>query len=163
MRSWRRRRVVLTGVALLIACVTGMVVNWRNSRDEAPQLAYGLRRWSIPELKLDLVWLEPRTFTMGDSAEDLRPASGEIEHIVRLTEGFWIATTEVTQAQFEAVMKLNPSANKGNSLPVESVSWVDANDFCKKLEALLLAKDRRRRRVRLPTESEWEYACRAGT
>jgi formylglycine-generating enzyme required for sulfatase activity len=63
----------------------------------------------------------------------------------------------VTQAQYEAVMGVNPAAFKGERNPVDSVNWNDAVEFCKKLSAMT------GQTVRLPTEAEWEYACRAGT
>jgi formylglycine-generating enzyme required for sulfatase activity len=68
-----------------------------------------------------------------------------------------MGVTEVTQAQYEAVMGTNPSKFKGATNPVDTVSWNDATEFCKKLS------EKTRQAVRLPTEAEWEYACRAGT
>ncbi len=65
--------------------------------------------------------------------------------------------TEVTQAQWEAVMSSSPSFFKGDDLPVEQVSWGDAVDFCRRASRLV------GKRLRLPTEAEWEYACRAGS
>jgi formylglycine-generating enzyme required for sulfatase activity len=67
-----------------------------------------------------------------------------------------VGVTEVTQAQYEAVMGTNPSHFKGATNPVEEVTWNDATEFCKKLS------EKTRQAVRLPTEAEWEYACRAG-
>ena len=68
---------------------------------------------------------------------------------------FYIGKYEVTQAQWRAVMGGNPSHFKGDDLPVENVSWDDAKDFCRRLSEMTGA------RYRLPTEAEWEYACRA--
>ena len=68
-----------------------------------------------------------------------------------------MGVTPVTQAQYQAVMGANPSHFKGATNPVETVSWDDATEFCKRLS------ERAGRTVRLPTEAEWEYACRAGT
>jgi formylglycine-generating enzyme required for sulfatase activity len=68
-----------------------------------------------------------------------------------------MGVTEVTQAQYEAVMGTNPSYFKGQTNPVENAFWEDATEFCKKLS------EKTRQTVRLPTEAEWEYACRAGT
>jgi formylglycine-generating enzyme required for sulfatase activity len=64
---------------------------------------------------------------------------------------------EVTQAQYRAVMGTNPSSSKGDNLPVEYISWNDAQEFCRKLSQIT------GREYRLPSEAEWEYACRAGT
>jgi formylglycine-generating enzyme required for sulfatase activity len=79
-------------------------------------------------------------------------------HTVKITKAFYMQTTEVTQKQWTAVMGNNPSYFKGDDLPVERVSWNDAQEFIKKLNAKE-GKDV----YRLPTEAEWEYACRAGT
>ena len=79
------------------------------------------------------------------------------QHEVTISKPFYMGVTEVTQAQYEAVMGTNPSHTKGATNPVEMVSWNDATEFCKKLS------EKTRQAVRLPTEAEWEYACRAGT
>ena len=76
---------------------------------------------------------------------------------VTLTKGFYLGVHEVTQAQWRAVMGKNPSHFKGDNLPVENVSWEDCQEFCTKLG------QQDGKRYRLPTEAEWEYACRAGT
>jgi hypothetical protein len=73
-----------------------------------------------------------------------------------LTKGFWLGVTPVTQGQWEAVMGDNPSSVKGDDRPVEMVGWLWCQRFCQKLAS-------RDKHYRLPTEAEWEYACRAGT
>jgi len=78
-------------------------------------------------------------------------------HEVTISKPFYMGVTEVTQAQYEAVMGTNPSHFKGATNPVEMLTWNDATEFCKKLS------EKTRQAVRLPTEAEWEYACRAGT
>ena len=93
------------------------------------------------------------TFTMGD---------GDDAHEVTLTKPFKMGVHEVTQAQYEQVMKNNPSNFKGAENPVENVSWDEAVEFCRKLSEL--PDEKAAGNVyRLPTEAEWEYACRAGT
>jgi formylglycine-generating enzyme required for sulfatase activity len=85
------------------------------------------------------------------------------QHEVRLTKGFYLGAYEVTQGQYERVMGQNPSANKASpEHPVEWVTWEEAAAFCKKLSEVPEEK-KAGRSYRLPTEAEWEYACRAGT
>ena len=102
-------------------------------------------------------------FLMGSPDND-RDAweSEQPKHTVRITKPFYMGVTEVTQEQYERVMGTNPSIFKGAQLPVERVSWEDAVKFCRELSAL--PAERSAGRVyRLPTEAEWEYACRAGS
>jgi formylglycine-generating enzyme required for sulfatase activity len=81
---------------------------------------------------------------------------------VTLTKPFYIGVYEVTNAQWKRVMGTVPSRWKGADLPVGNVGWDDANEFCRRLSAL--PEEKQAGRVyRLPTEAEWEYACRAGT
>src|SRR5262249_47079270 len=81
----------------------------------------------------------------------------ETLHRVTLTQGFHLGVHQVTQAQWQAIMGNNPSNFTGNDRPVEMVSWNDCVDFCKRLG------EKTGMWFRLPTEAEWEYACRAGT
>ncbi len=102
-------------------------------------------------------WCPAGTFMMGSStSEEGRYDDEERQHEVMLTKGFWMMETEVTQKQWKAVMGNNPSFFKGDDLPVEQVSWNDCQEFCKKCAQLGLP-------VQLPTEAQWEYACRAGS
>ncbi len=86
------------------------------------------------------------------------PDWNERQHEVVLTRGYWLGETPVTQALWEAVMGANPSRFKSADRPVESVSWDASMEFVKRLNALMPGLD-----VGLPTEAEWERACRAGT
>ena len=110
-------------------------------------------------------FIPPGTFLMGshDPDEHGRGLADEPNdmsvHSVRLTKGFFIGIHPVTQAQWKAVMKTDPSYFKGPNRPVEQVSWDECKKFCSKIEA----NYKGRVQVRLPTEAEWEYACRAGT
>jgi hypothetical protein len=79
------------------------------------------------------------------------------QHKVTISKPFYMGIYTVTQEQYEQLMGKNPSNFKGDQYPVENVSWDDAVEFCKKLST------RTGKRVRLPTEAEWEYACRAGS
>ena len=115
-----------------------------------------------------LVAIPAGTFTLGsqpgetDRDRDEGPATR-----VTLTEGFYLGATDVTQGQYEAVMGVNPSdfKNAGRDAPVEQVAWADAVAFCQKLTE----RERAAGRLpdgyvfALPTEAQWEYACRAGT
>ncbi|MEX2213794.1 MAG: SUMF1/EgtB/PvdO family nonheme iron enzyme [Phycisphaeraceae bacterium] len=108
-------------------------------------------------VNMKLVWIKPGSFDMGSPASEAGRDPGEVQHRVTLTKGFYMGTTEVTQAQWKVVMGNDPSAFKGDDLPVESVSWDDTVAFCRKLS------EKEGKTYRLPTEAEWEYTCRAGT
>ena len=100
---------------------------------------------------MKLVLIPPGEFMMGS------------DHQVRLTQAFYLGVSEVTQGQYLQVMGSNPSRFSGDDrLPVDAVSWEDASEFCRKLSALAEEKGAGRS-YRLPTEAEWEYACRAGS
>ena len=103
-------------------------------------------------------WIAPGSFLMGSPADEPQRSDNETQHTVTLTQGFWLAESTCTQALWQAVMRENPSRFEGAELPVEQVSWEDAQTFIERFNALhpLL-------QIRLPTEAEWEYACRAGT
>ncbi|MBO4715569.1 MAG: SUMF1/EgtB/PvdO family nonheme iron enzyme, partial [Verrucomicrobia bacterium] len=117
------------------------------------------------KVDLDMVWINPGTFTMGSPSDELGRVSNEVRHQVTLTQGYWLGRYEITQAQYKAVMKVNPSEFIGADLPVETVSWNDAMDFCAKLTEIEKAAGRLPEgyEYTLPTEAQWEYACRAGT
>ena len=116
-------------------------------------------------VSLDMIWIEPGTFMMGSPTDELGRDSDETQHQVTLTRGYWLGTYEVTQAQYEAVMGTNPSYFKGADFPVEKVSWYNAMDFCAKLTDIERAAGRLPEgyEYTLPTEAQWEYACRAET
>jgi uncharacterized protein (TIGR02996 family) len=98
------------------------------------------------------------SFLMGSPGKELgRFADEGPRHKVTLTRPFFLGVFQVTQAQWRAVMGTNPSHFPGDHHPVERVSWDEAREFCRSLS------EREKRSYRLPTEAEWEYACRAGT
>jgi len=118
---------------------------------------------------MKLVRIEPGEFLMGSPANEPDRGDDETQHRVRLTKAFFLGTTEVTQAQWRAVMgttlrqqrdlgdKNFPLSGEGDDYPMYYVSWEEAVEFCRKLSG------KEGKRYRLPTEAEWEYACRAGS
>lgn len=109
-------------------------------------------------------WVPAGSFQMGSPEEEPGRDSAEIPHKVTLTSGFWMSETEVTQRLYQAVAGENPSQFVGDDLPVDTVSWDEAVLFCEKLQTTL-EKDEAISGVplcRLPSEAQWEYACRAG-
>lgn len=133
-------------------------------------------RWQIPEplglddwgLYADLVvealtqrfrWIVPGTFLMGSPETELERGEDDIQHPVTLTQGFWLADSACTQALWQALMGENPANFQDSSdQPVGNVSWDDVQRFIQELNQRLPDLQ-----ARLPSEAEWEYACRAGT
>jgi formylglycine-generating enzyme required for sulfatase activity len=107
-------------------------------------------------VRLEMVAIKGGTFTMGGVEFD----SEKPPHQVTVRD-FWIGKFELTQAQWRAVMRTNPSNFKGDDLPVENVSWEEAKEFCRLLNARLGLSEAEG--YRLPSEAEWEYAARAGS
>jgi len=102
-------------------------------------------------------WIEPGEFMMGSPEHEEGRFHNEVLHKVNLTQGLWLADTTVTQALWQAVMEDNPSYFKGDNRPVEQVNWEYAQRFIEKLNQLHPGLQ-----AGLPTEAQWEYACRAG-
>lgn len=119
-------------------------------------------------VKIDLVWCPPGSFLMGSPDCEAGRFDDEAQHRVTLTRGFWMGKYPVTQRQWEAVMGVTPSRFKdaGPDAPVETVNWDDCKAFVRKLHKKLAARGDVRSldggTFSLPTEAEWEYACRAG-
>jgi formylglycine-generating enzyme required for sulfatase activity len=108
---------------------------------------------------IKFIYISAGTFTMGSSKDESGRYDNETQHQVTLTQGFYMQITEVTQGQWRGLMGNNPSFFNGcgDDCPVEQVSWNDAQQFIWRLNQLEGAD-----KYRLPTEAEWEYACRAG-
>jgi len=150
------------GIADPMAAQVPHVKRWSNQtrqlctpqpghRPKGPHMSFCTMTNSIG---MKLVEIPSGEFMMGsdDGNPDERPI-----HRVVISQDFWIGIYEVTQAQYKAVMDKNPSKFQGDDLPVETVSWHDAERFCRRLSQM------EGRLYRLPTEAEWEYTCRAGS
>lgn len=114
-----------------------------------------------PTVEMKFVRIQPGSFYIGSPLNEAERDKDENGGHVRISQEFWMAQTECTQAQWIAVGGTNPSEFRGADHPVETVSWGDAMKFCELMERKVKPKDGWR--VRLPTEAQWEYACRAGT
>ena len=112
------------------------------------------------DVSMDLIWCPPGKFVMGSPISEQGREDRENQVNVQITKGFWMGRYEVTQEQWKAVMGNNPSQFSGVNLPVEKVSWNDVQEFLQKLNQQT-GIDSRSKMV-LPTEAQWEYACRAG-
>lgn len=153
-----KKRIIAEAVAEK-ARVEANLVKWKESIGSR---AGEERVFEIgKEVKLTMRWIPAGEFVMGSSNE-----SDATPHSVKLTQGFWLSQTEVTQAQWRALMGNDPSNFKGDDLPLEQVSWNDicgnearTGGFLGKLNQLQANGGR----FDLPTEAQWEYACRAGT
>jgi formylglycine-generating enzyme required for sulfatase activity len=112
------------------------------------------------ELNLEMVLIPAGTFMMGSPESEEDRYSNETQHKVTLTKPFYLGKFTITQEQWKLLMRKSPggwSLPKGDHLPITYLSWVDCQEFIKKLNASTKGG------YRLPTEAEWEYACRAGT
>jgi formylglycine-generating enzyme required for sulfatase activity/tRNA A-37 threonylcarbamoyl transferase component Bud32 len=107
-------------------------------------------------LGMYFAWVPPGTFRMGSPDDEPGRGEDEFPHEVDVQRGFYLGTHPVTQAEWHAVMGYNPSRFRRHDHPVEHVSWMDCEAFCQRLSGA------DGRRFVLPTEAEWEYACRAG-
>jgi len=109
------------------------------------------------EVTLTLVLVPAGEFEMGSPMEELKRDDDEAQHHIKLTKPFYMGKFEITQLQYRVIMNENNSKFGGDKLPIENVNWYEACRFLKKLS------DKTGAKFRLPTEAEWEYACRAGT
>lgn len=114
--------------------------------------------WREPVTGMSFVEVPAGRFVMGTPDDEAEREAQERQHEVALSRPFWIGRFEVTQAEWRAVMGTTPSHFAGDTLPVENVSWFEVADFLRRLAARSPGS-----RFRLPSEAEWEYACRAGS
>lgn len=106
-------------------------------------------------IEMTFAYIPAGRFRMGSPADEPGRGKDETPHEVTITKAFYLSATEVTQSQWQAVMDDNPSYLIGDDRPVEHISWTQAVEFCRRLS------EQTGRACRLPTEAEWEYACRA--
>ncbi len=143
------------GIAVIVACLAaGGIWYYMAGPGPWPETVLDLGN----NVKMRLVLVPAGKFMMGSPATEAGRSSDEgPQHEVTISKSFYMGVFEVTQEQYEQVMGVNHSGFKGAKNPVETVSWDEAVEFCKKLSA------RTGKKVMLPTEAQWEYACRAGT
>jgi uncharacterized protein (TIGR02996 family) len=106
---------------------------------------------------MQFAWVPPGVFLMGSPRTEQDRGEDETQQRVRLTEGLWVGVHPVTQAQWQAVMGTTRGYLQGEGFPADGLSWQDCLEFCAALYR------RHGRRYDVPTEAQWEYACRAGT
>ena len=146
--------IILGGAAVIVAAIAATITR-EHSIANSPDLL----NIDLGGVKIELVLVQPGEFEMGSpDNEPGRDPSESPMHTVKIEQPFYIGKYEVTQAQWEAIIKSNQSAFRGDgTLPADSVGRGDAVKFCQ------YATQRTTRIFRLPSEAEWEYACRAGS
>ena len=161
LKSWPRFSGLMVAIALISVSVQQDFAAETKSGEKKASgkkvIQAGAKEWRDPVTKMQFVWVPDGSFEMGCHAKAGKCGSDE-KHVrtVRL-DGFWLGKHEVTQGQWKKIMGGNPSNfKKGGNYPVESVSWNDAQDFIRRLNSRSSVK------FRLPSEAQWEYACRAG-
>jgi formylglycine-generating enzyme required for sulfatase activity len=150
------RRAVLPGLLLLGLASLPAAPGDETDKPAAPKEI-------VNSIGLKMVLIPAGTFTMGSPESEKERLDIETQHTVEISKPFYLGAYEVTQAQFQKVGGApNRSRFKGSDLPVENLNWHHTNAFLARLSNLPAEKTAGRR-YRLPTEAEWEYACRAGT
>ncbi len=121
----------------------------------------------MDQVDLEMIWCPPGSFMMGSPETEMGRSDNESQHKVTLTKGFWLGKYEVTQAQYNMITfgNTNPDTENAGNAPKYKISYNDAITFCERLTQLerLSGKLSSNYKYTLPTEAQWEYACRAGT
>ena len=139
-------------VAIVIEATIAIVALWQVNKDTPI-----IKTFYANGVSFDMVEVKGGTSRMGATSEQGSDADSDEKPVHSVTlSSFYIGKTEVTQALWKAVMGCNPSELKGDNLPVECVSWDDCQEFIRKLNSLT------GQNFRLPSEAEWEFACRGG-
>ena len=166
----RKKQTKITlSVLGIIVLIIGIIMAVNSCRIEAERKAEAARieaERAQFEAQVKALGPEELTLPQGKKLEMVKIQAGSFQrkgNTVTLTKPFYLGKYEVTQAQWQAVMGSNPSYFKEDNLPVENVSWHDAKEFCKKLNEIYADKLPAGYQFDLPTEAQWEYACRAGT
>ena len=160
------KKITALAVILFIAAAVVAVEKAKEISQATVQQKQAARQAGLAiEKKIDLgsdvnmvmVFIPAGEFEMGSPLEELKRDDDEAQHRIKLTKPFYMGKFEVTQMQYRVIMTDNPSKFDGDNLPVDNVNWYEAARFIKRLN------DKTGLKFRLPSEAEWEYACRAGT
>ncbi len=161
VQSYRRYHARDCLSHLIMACIMFTLIATGGCKKSDQQSARSSKELSLDcgsGVSMKLTPIPAGSFMMGSPTGEIKRGSDEgPQHRVKISRPYYMGTYEVTQAQYQAVMGASPSKLNGSNNPVEYVSWYDAVAFCRSLSA------KTGRKVRLPTEAQWEYACRAGT
>lgn len=148
--------VLAVFLVMKLPAISQKVSGWLGGKPPLPDWGEAFTE-NLNGVKLEMVHVPGGEFLMGSPEEEAERSRDESPQHRVTVPALYIGKYEVTQAQWKTVMGSNPSNPRGGDLPVESVSWEDAKAFCKKLSGMT------HKTYRLPSEAEWEYACRAGT
>ena len=159
---WHNPDLLIPALTLIVdsmAAVTPKSTSFRTP-DGTLYLGQNVRQiWLEPETGIEFVWVPGGCYEMGCGGEKIWCDNDEFPPHRICVDGYWISKFEVTQGQWESIKDSNPSFfKKGGAFPVEQVSWVEAKEFTR----ILNQKNSGKYTLRLPTEAEWEYACRGG-
>ena len=138
---------------VMLLCLLASLAVWSGCRQPGQTKVVALDNGAT----MEMVWISAGNFMMGSPSSEEARDPDEQQQQVTISRGFWLGKYEVTQAQWETVMGSNPSHFHGDDLPVDQVRWTDCQEFIERVNV------KGGGRFRLPTEAEWEYACRAGT
>lgn len=155
LKSKSGKKIYYTLISILLLGISYISIS-NSDNDTNDNLTF-------KELNLEMVKCPAGSFKMGSPDNEIGRSMYEKLHQVTITKPFYIGKYEVTQSQYELVIGKNPSCFKGNNKPIEYIRLEDAKEFCYRLNAKYLHSLPKGYRFDLPSEAQWEYACRAGT